>query len=51
LGTEEHTLLQRIANTLEEMLLEMRRASERHEQLDKSAAEAEHAIQNPYSNI
>lgn len=51
MATDEQALLERIATTLDEMLVEMRRASERHSELDKSAAEAEHALQNPYSNV
>ena len=51
MATEEQALLQRIATTLDEMLAEMRRASERHSELDRSAAEAEHARRNPYQNV
>jgi hypothetical protein len=51
MATDEQALLQRIASTLDEILAELRRASERHAQLDRSNAEAEETRQNPYSNV
>ena len=51
MNTNEHELLERIATTLDEMLVEMRRASERHSELDKVSADAEHLRQNPFQNV
>jgi hypothetical protein len=51
MAADEQALLQRIATTLDEMLVEMRRASERHSELDKTSADAAHLRQNPFSNV
>jgi len=49
--TDEQPLLQRIASTLEEILAELRKGSERNEQLDQSNADAEELRKDPYSNV
>lgn len=48
---DEQTLLTRIAGTLDEILAELRKGSERHEQLDQTNAEAEELRKDPYSNV
>ena len=51
MNTDEQALLEKMAGTLEEILNELRKGRERHEQLDQSNADAEHKIQNPYENV
>ncbi len=51
MNTDEQVLLKKIAGTLEEILAELRRGSERHEELDQASADAEHKRQNPFENI
>ncbi len=50
-NTDEHALLQKIAGTLEEILAELRKGSERHQELDQANADAEYKRQNPYDNV
>jgi hypothetical protein len=50
MSTNEEALLQKIAGTLENILGELRRGADRHDELDKSAAEAEDLRSNPYRN-
>ena len=49
--TDEQALLQKIAGTLEEILSELRKGSERHEELDQANADAEYKLRNPYENV
>jgi hypothetical protein len=49
--TDNQALLERIASTLDQILAELRKSSERHEQLDQSKAEAEELRKDPFSNI
>jgi uncharacterized protein involved in exopolysaccharide biosynthesis len=49
--TDDQSLLEKIASTLDQILAELRKAGERHEQLDQSNAEAEQLRKDPYSNI
>jgi hypothetical protein len=49
--TDEQPLLQRIASTLDQILAELRKGSERHDQLDQSNAEAEELRKDPFSNV
>jgi hypothetical protein len=49
--TNESATLDRIATTLDAILAELRKGSERHEQLDQSTAEAEKLRRDPFSNI
>ncbi len=49
--TDEQTLLQRIASTLDQILAELRKGSERHEQLDQISADAEELRKDPFSNV
>ncbi len=51
MSTDEQALLQRIAGTLDDILAELRKGSERHEELDQSKADAEFKRQNPFENI
>ncbi len=51
MNTEEQPLLERIAGTLDDILSELRKAGERHKELDESNAAAEYKIQNPYENV
>ena len=51
MNTDERPLLEKIAGTLEEILGELRKGRERHEELDESAAAAEYKIRNPYENV
>lgn len=49
--TDEQALLQKMAGTLEEILGELRKGRDRHEELDQANAEAEHKLRNPYENV
>ena len=49
--TENNPVLDRIANTLEDILSELRKAGERHRELDETNAAAEYKLQNPYENV
>ena len=49
MNTDEQSLLQKIAGTLEEILAELRKGSERHEELDQASADSEYKRQNPYA--
>lgn len=49
--TDERPLLEKISRTLEEILGELRKGRQRHEELDESKAAAEYKIQNPYENV
>lgn len=51
--TDERPLLEKIAGTLEEILSELRKGRQRHEELDKAAAAAaaEYKIRHPYENV
>ena len=49
--TDESSTLERIATTLDEILVELRKGSERHQQLDQSTAAAEELRKDPFSNI
>lgn len=49
--TNESTTLDRIAATLDEILVELRKGSDRHEQLDESNAAADELRKDPFSNI
>jgi hypothetical protein len=51
MNTDEQALLQKMAGTLDEILGELRKGSERHEELDQSNADAEYKRQNPYENV
>ena len=51
MNTDDRPLLERIAGTLEEILCELRKGSERHKELDESNAAADYKIQNPYENV
>ncbi len=51
MNTDEQALLEKIAGTLEEILAELRKGSERHEELDQASADAEYKLQNPYENV
>jgi len=51
MSVNEEALLQKIASTLESILAELRRGADRHDELDKSAAEAEDIRRNPYRNV
>ena len=51
MNTEDRPLLEKIAATLEEILTELRKGSERHKELDETNAAAEYKIQNPYENV
>ena len=51
MNTDEQALLEKIAGILEEILAELRKGSERHEELDQATADAEHKRQNPYENV
>ncbi len=51
MNTDDQTLLQRIAGTLEEILAELRKGSERHEELDQASVDAESKRQNPYDKV
>jgi len=51
MNADEQDLLKKIASTLEEILAELRKGSERHEELDQATADAEHKRQNPYENV
>ena len=48
---EDSQVLDRIANTLEDILSELRKAGERHRELDETNAAAEYKLQNPYENV
>ena len=41
MSTSEEVLLQKIAGTLDDILVELRRGADRHEAIDKSEADAE----------
>jgi hypothetical protein len=43
----EEALLQKIAGTLDDILVELRRGADRHDEIDKSAVEAEETRRNP----
>jgi hypothetical protein len=49
--TEDRPLLEKIAATLDDILTELRKGSERHKDLDESNAAAEYKLQNPYENV
>jgi hypothetical protein len=49
--TDENSALDRIATTLDAILAELRKGTERHEQLDQSTAAAEELRKDPFSNI
>ena len=51
MATTEEALLQKIAGTLDDILGELRRGADRHEELDKSNAEAEDLRRNPFHNV
>ncbi|HLO21783.1 MAG TPA: hypothetical protein VK192_15005 [Sphingomicrobium sp.] len=51
MNTNEEVLLQKMADTLDSILVELRRGADRHDELDKSAAKAEDIRRNPYRNI
>jgi hypothetical protein len=51
MNTTEEALLQTIADKLDSILAELRRGADRHDELDKSLAEAEDIRRNPYRNI
>ena len=51
MNTDDRPLLEKIAGTLEEILSELRKSSDRHKELDESNAAAEYKIQNPYENV
>ena len=51
MNTDEQSLLEKIAGTLEEILAELRQGSERHKELDQATADAEYKRQNPYENV
>ena len=49
--TDEASTLERIAATLDDILAELRKGTERHEQLDETTAAAEELRKDPFSNI
>ena len=51
MNSDESPVLEKIAATLDEILAELRKGSERHKELDESNAAAEYKIQNPYENV
>jgi hypothetical protein len=51
MNTNDEALLQKIAGTLENILQELRRGGDRHDELDKVNAEAEDLRRNPYRDI
>ncbi len=51
MNTDEQALLQKIAGTLEEILSELRKGSERHQELDQANADVEYKRQNPFDNV
>lgn len=51
MNTDERPLLEKIAGTLEEILSELRKGRQRHEELDKATAAAEYKIRHPYENV
>jgi hypothetical protein len=51
MNTDERPLLEKMAVTLDEILIELRKGRERHKELDESNAAAEYKIQNPYENV
>jgi hypothetical protein len=51
MDTTDKPVLQEIASTLEEILAELRKGSERHEDLDQANADAEYKRQNPYDKV
>ena len=51
MSTDDHAVLLKMANTLDEILIELRKGTDRHEELDQSNADAEELRKDPYSNI
>ena len=49
--TDDSTTLNKISATLDDILAELRKGSERHEQLDQTNAAAEELRKDPFSNI
>jgi hypothetical protein len=51
MNTGDQALLQKIASILEEILAELRKGSERHQELDQASADVEYKRQNPFENV
>ncbi len=51
MSTDDQALLQRMANTLDDILLELRKGTDRHQEIDQSNVDAEELRKNPYSNV
>ncbi len=51
MNTDDQAILQKIADTLDQILTELRKGSDRHEELDQASADAEYKRQNPYDNV
>ena len=51
MNTDEQRTLEKMSDTLEAILSELRKGRERHEDLDESNAAAEYKIRNPYENV